>query len=200
MRKASILLLVFLLAVTGVMAAMAFTKAEVTSPGALKVVNTNDALLAIRANTGVGYSDAVAVTNSGKLVLNFAAGRGETDFGFQPGSQYTFKDLFFVKNNSNDKIKMGMRFDSCYVGNQGPVGLHTVSTVKPVPNWSGSYPNALMHFNGGSFTGGWFDGRYIELEPGEEIGITWDFNLKSISNVSDKKNDFTLQVHAEPIA
>ncbi|MCR3923220.1 MAG: hypothetical protein NUK65_12020, partial [Firmicutes bacterium] len=194
MRKVGILVLVCLLLATGIMAAMAYTKAEVTNPMALTIKNTNESLLAIVPNTGVGHADATAVTDSGKLVLNFAAGNGG-NFGFQPGSQYTFKDLFFVKNNSSDTIKMGLRFDSVYVGDKGPTGLHTVSTNKSTG--FSSYGNALMHFNGGTFTGGWYDGRYITLAPGEEIGITWDYNLKSINAVTGPET-WVLQVHAEP--
>ena len=180
------------------MAAMAYSKAEVTNALSLSVVNTNDALLAIRPNDGVGYADKVAVVKNGKLALNFAVGNGENMFGFQPGAEYTFEDLFFVKNNSSDKIKMGLRFDCVYKGGKGPTGLHTVSTKKILPEWTGDYQYALMHFNGGVFTGGWFDGRYIELEPGEEVGITFDYNLKSISAVSERER-WILQVHSVPV-
>lgn len=199
MRKVGIVLIVCLLAAAGIMAAVAYSNAEVTNALGLTVVNTNNALLAITPNTGVGYADAVAVTDSGKLVLNFAAGYGGGNFGFQPGAEYVYKNLFFVKNNSGDRIKIGLRFDCVYKGNKGPTGLHTVSTVKKIPGWAGDYKYALMHFNGGKFTGGWNDGRYIVLEPGEEVGITFDFNLKSISKVSGSEK-WILQVHSAPIS
>ncbi len=198
MRKVGIIVIVALLAISGIMAVMAYTSAMVSSPTGLVIVNTDEALLALIPNEGVGYLDETASVN-GRLVLNFAAGLDGDDFGFQPNASYTFSDLFFVKNNSNDYIKMGMRFSSVYVDQPWPTGLHTVATAKTiaVPG-SFSYTKALMHGFGNTFKSGWNEGRYIILAPGEEVGISWNFSVGSTQAVTGNES-WSLQVHAEPI-
>ena len=112
MRKVGILLIVALLAVSGIMAAMAYSSASVTNAASMKVINTNDALVALAPNTGVGYNDATAWIEDNVLQFDFARGRGRHPlnlpfgerYGFQPGSTYTWERLFKISNNSKDAV------------------------------------------------------------------------------------------------
>lgn len=173
MRRYGMLLLVLVLASASLLAAAAYNSAMVSNASSMVMITTEAAHLALRPNPVHEANGFVGVTD-GKLWINFAA----VNSGFQPNSSYFFDDLFFVKNNlTSGSIKMGMRFDSVYPGQQWLPGLHTVSTNK-VSDWyyptNPSYDKALMH-GSGAFQSGWYEGRKITLTPGEEIGIDWSF-------------------------
>ena len=78
--KKGLLMVVFLLAISSIMAAMSYNKATVTSASELKVVNTNKALLSLEANTPwswqstVGAKDKTAVVKDGELFFQFGKG------------------------------------------------------------------------------------------------------------------------------
>lgn len=74
--RSRLLLMVALLATAGIMAAMAYTSAEVRNPAEATVVRTDVALLALSCNEGVGYMDENCwVDKDGRLHLDFAKGR-----------------------------------------------------------------------------------------------------------------------------
>jgi|LSQX01.3.fsa_nt_gb hypothetical protein len=142
MRKASILVIVGLLAVTGLMAAMAYSDATITNVAGLITVETDSALLALTPNEGVGLEDKICYVEDGMLKFNFAAGIHNTnmnspwngtpydkDWGLQPGSIYIFEDLFRVTNNSRDRVRFTIsltgelaNFGRVYIG-KGVGGL-----------------------------------------------------------------------------
>jgi hypothetical protein len=115
--KKGLLMVVFLLAISSVMAAMSYNKAAVTNASQLKVVNTNQALLTLEANTPwswqstVGAKDQTAVMKDGELFFQFGkginGGSGAPEFyGLQPNSEYQWNPLFTLRNKSAETIKV----------------------------------------------------------------------------------------------
>jgi hypothetical protein len=103
MKKKSLVLVIALLCMASLLAAMAYTSAEVKASYTVKVVASDKALLAL-----VPSADAdgtVAVDDKGNLVLDFGKS-GSKNTGLQPGSKYVWKDLVTVKNNSDNNIKV----------------------------------------------------------------------------------------------
>lgn len=84
--RSRVLLMVALLAVAGVMAAMAYTSAEVNNPAEATIVRTDVALLALECAdpSATGYKDAnCEIKDDGRLHLNFAKGKSQP--GGEPG-------------------------------------------------------------------------------------------------------------------
>ncbi|MCL6572508.1 MAG: hypothetical protein K6T88_12630 [Bacillus sp. (in: Bacteria)] len=115
--KKGLLMVVFLLAISSVMAAMSYNKATVTNASELKVVNTNQSLLTLEANTPwswqstVGAKDETAVMRNGELFFQFgkgiSGGTGAPVFhGLQPNSEYQWNPLFTLRNKSAETIKV----------------------------------------------------------------------------------------------
>lgn len=195
MRKKGLLVVVALLALASLMATMAFSTAMVPNNVKTAIVPTDEALVSIVENPD--FTDFASIADDGKMYIDFTkAGTS----GFQPGSTYEFNNLFYIKNNIDKPIKIGLRFDSLYKGQIGnhPKGLHVIQTSKKVEEYEGEdYPYALVHFNGNTFTGGVYEGRVITLDPGEQIGLNWIF--KNTYALDETKQNCTLQVHAEAI-
>lgn len=94
--RSRLFLMVALLAVAGVMAAMAYTSAEVRNPAEATIVRTDVALLALSCNDeGPGYKDENCwVDNDGRLHLDFAKGlRQEGAPGADPEPQYVITSV-----------------------------------------------------------------------------------------------------------
>ena len=117
MRKIGIILVVCLLLATGVMAAMAYTTATVTSDAALKVVNTNQALLTLEHlpqwswQSTLGLKDQTTVIKDGELYFQFGKGVGRDGlapvfYGLQPNSVYDFEPAFTLRNKSAETIQV----------------------------------------------------------------------------------------------
>ncbi|WP_308637217.1 hypothetical protein [Paenibacillus silvisoli] len=115
--KKRLLVVVFLLAISSAMAAMSYNKATVTNAAQLKVVNTNQALLTLEANTPwswqstVGAKDQTAVMQNGELFFQFGKGiDGGTGnpvfYGLQPNSEYQWTPLFTLRNKSAETINV----------------------------------------------------------------------------------------------
>lgn len=196
--KKSLVMIVGLLATASLMAAMAFSTAQVPNNVQTAIVNTDKALVSIVENEN--FTDFAKIGDDGKMNIDFTKGSGNvTDSGFQPGSSYIFNDLFYLKNNITKDIQIGVRFDQVYPGdtNEGPQGLHVIQTDKKVEGYhGGDYMNALVHFNGNTFTGGYNEGRYITLKPGESIGLDWSFDNNNKLGVESSSS---LQVHAKVV-
>lgn len=79
--RSRVFLMVALLAVAGVMAAMAYTSVQLDNPATATIVDTENALLALSCNEGVGYQDETCSTGNGDglMHLNFAAGLKDDD-------------------------------------------------------------------------------------------------------------------------
>ena len=179
------------------MAAMAFTNAMVSNTMAFAVVATDEAKLAMIENED---HKGVAEIINNKMKLDFYP-------GMQPGSTYYYDDLFYVQNNTDKDILVGLRFDSCYTGNTAnyPTGLHTISAsdennklVKLTESFT-DYGDALLFAESATtFRSGYYEGRMVKLEPGDKIGLDFSFNINSSSDLLALKN-FTLQVHAKAV-
>lgn len=137
-KKAGIIMIVALLAISGIMAAVAYTQANITNPAGVVTISTDSALLALTPNEGKGYKDQTAYVEDGVLKFNFAAGLGldpddgrapwkqdqiNVTHGLQPGSVYIFEDLFKITNNSFDSVRFKIRvegdladFEHMYIG------------------------------------------------------------------------------------
>lgn len=123
--KKGLLLVVFLLAISSIMAAMSYNKATVTSASELKVVNTNEALLTLEANTPwswqstVGAKDKTVIVRNGELFIQFGKGinggtGAEQFYGLQPNSEYQWNPLFTLRNKSAETIKVTVRAEGPY--------------------------------------------------------------------------------------
>lgn len=104
--KKSLMVVVALLAIAGLMAAMAFSTASVTSYGKFSIVNTDEAMLAF--TPGENHPDSAYLTapyagKSQKLQLDFD--------GIQSQSIYTFEELFSIKNNTSNTIEVSLELD-----------------------------------------------------------------------------------------
>lgn len=193
MKRRSLLIVVALLCMASLMAAMAFTSAMVSNSMTFAVVATDEAKLAMLENP---KHHGVADIIDDKMVLDFSP-------GMQPGSTYNYDDLFYVKNNTDKDILVGLRFDQCYVGNSTnyPVGLHTIGASDENNNpvaltkLFNDYGSALLFGSSAAqFTSGYYEGRMVELAPGEQIGLDFNFNINSSFDLLTR--DITLQVHA----
>ncbi|MDP5274385.1 hypothetical protein [Chengkuizengella axinellae] len=108
--KKALLVIASLLAVSSVMAAMAFSSATVKNDANFSIVDTSGALLAISGNedhAAVSHDEA----NDGAEVLSIDFDRGNNgDYGLQPNSEYTWNELFEVTNNSENPVKVSIDF------------------------------------------------------------------------------------------
>ena len=108
MKKKGLLLVVALLALSGLMAAMAYTTANVKQSMTLDVVNTTKALLALEAGThgAASYADTdhQGKQIASKLSINLNRGNGGVNYGLQRDSKYIWDDLFKVTNNSEKTV------------------------------------------------------------------------------------------------
>lgn len=123
--KKGLLMVVFLLAISSVMAAMSYNKASVTNASELKVVNSNQALLSLEVDspwswqTTVGAKDKTAVLKDGELFFQFGKGinggtGAEMFYGLQPNSVYEWSPLFTLRNKSAETIKVTVRAEGPY--------------------------------------------------------------------------------------
>lgn len=109
MKKQGLLLVVALLALAGLMAAMAFTSANVKGNMTLSVVNTSEALLALTKgeHAAAYYTDLTHDNKQMASTLNINLNRGNGgNFGLQRNSTYVWDDLFQVTNNSDKTVEV----------------------------------------------------------------------------------------------
>ncbi|NLZ92764.1 MAG: hypothetical protein GX922_01910 [Firmicutes bacterium] len=122
MRKVGILVVVCLLVATGIMAAMAYTTASVESDMSVKLTRNANALLALKASgihnasyfeTRKNYTDV--------LEIDLSKGYNNETFGVQDNSAYCWEDLFGVKNNSENRVKVSITLNPNV---QGRIHIH----------------------------------------------------------------------------
>jgi|GEM_PF-3547621 len=103
--KKSLMVVVALLAIAGLLAAMAFSTATVTSYANFSVTNTDEALLALIPSDEHSAAGLFAPFDgkSQKLEINWG--------NVQSQSVYAWKDLFAVRNNSDNEIEVTMYAD-----------------------------------------------------------------------------------------
>ncbi|QBP41865.1 hypothetical protein [Paenisporosarcina antarctica] len=150
--KKGLLIVVFLLVMSSVMASMSNNMATVVSATDLKVVNTNEALLTLDANTPwswqsiVGAKDKTAIVKDGEIYFQFGMGVDRDSstakfYGLEPNSEYQWNPLFTVRNKSAETIKVTVRAKGPYAKYMtfGTVSQSTVSN----PAW-GTRGDALV--------------------------------------------------------
>ncbi len=193
--KKSLLIVIALLAMASLMAAMALTRSLVSNKVEFAVVNTTEAKIGITPNDTDHPGVAKIVDN--KMVLDFSP-------GMQPASKYFYKDLFFIKNNTDKTLYVGLRFNQCYPNSDSAedmylVGLHTVSTSRTLHNGENKQYNKALILGGSYFREGAYEGRMIELKSGEEIGVDFSFIIDGDTDLlkRESRNSISLQVHAK---
>jgi hypothetical protein len=118
--KKGLLMVVFLLAISSIMAAMSYNKATVTNASELKIVNTNQALVELDADAPwswenkIGSLDKTVVMQDGELFFQFGKGidggtGNEKFYGLQPNSEYQWNHIFTVRNKSAETVKMTVK-------------------------------------------------------------------------------------------
>lgn len=104
-RRKGLLTVIAALAISSVMAVMAYTSATVTSSAKMIVRSTDMSLLRFD-NYGVTYEkDVTTGIKDGEMWFDFTQGTGKS--GFQPNSTYTYTKLFRIINeqpNANIKV------------------------------------------------------------------------------------------------
>ncbi len=156
MRKVGIIVIVALLAVSGIMAALAYNQATVITTGQMKVVNTNQALLTIRPHGGVGNLDETAYIEDGMLFFEFGKGRLGVFRGLQRNSIYEWAELVNVYNQSNEKLQLYVKvegipdhvqFDVAWTqGGWQTLWVEDVQDGQEVPMWVHTASNTTHRF------------------------------------------------------
>ncbi|WP_342433243.1 hypothetical protein [Neobacillus sp. FSL H8-0543] len=123
--KKGLIMVVFLLAISSVMAAMSYNKATVTNASELKIVNTDSALVTLQADAPwswenkIGSKDKTTVMKDGELFFQFGkginGGTGAAEFhGLQPNSEYQWNHIFTVRNKSAETVKVTVKATGVY--------------------------------------------------------------------------------------
>lgn len=134
MRKYGVLLLVVVLAVCGLAAAAAYNSATVVSTQTLKIVNTNEALLALIPGPAgsTGNKDLTANVVDGSLEIKFGVsgvknndGSFKNGFpGLQPDSIYQWDQLISIWNKSAENLNVTVTVDSAIAPYLTIKGIH----------------------------------------------------------------------------
>ena len=102
--KKRLVVIVAALAISSVMATMAYSGAYVQNPTTLKIASTKDSLVAINPGTGIGNLDGTSNVKDGVMYVNFGLGKDGEVYGLQPGSGYAWNNLFTATNNSKENV------------------------------------------------------------------------------------------------
>lgn len=176
MKKIGILMIIGLLAVSGVMAAMAYSTASVTNEFSLTTVNSSEALLALIANP----DHNAAYEQKGRLVIDLDRGFNDNPFGQQKESTYTWNDLFTIKNNSEHDVRVTIDLE-------GIDGVPSIYVRHGNEDW--------VKINHTGATGPW---EYVfDLEANEDEGI--DMKVYTAASNSRYPRSGKLIVSAEVI-
>ncbi len=92
------------------MAAMAYTTATVNNDASVKLTNTSQALLSLSPSP-IHNASYLKKTTAHLLIIDLSKGYNNDTFGVQPFSVYTWEDLFKVKNNSENTVKVSIELD-----------------------------------------------------------------------------------------
>ncbi|WP_432357071.1 DUF1102 domain-containing protein [Sporosarcina sp. UB5] len=161
--KKGLFMVVFLLAISSVMAAMSFSSAAVNNDMSVSLVDTQEALLAL-APSKVHYAAFTTRENAGKphnLTIDLDKGFGSNDrnsnkaYGVQPNSVYTWDDLFEVKNNSEYDVNVSIKTNR--VSDQGNTVPHSASVDGT--NWAN-----LLSSEGLTFTLKAGESKWIDMK------------------------------------
>ena len=174
--KKSLLIVVALLCMASLMAAMAYSSTTITNAASLTVTSSDESLVALIPNDGLGNKDKAADIKDGKLVIDMAQGLNG-DFGIQPDSFYKWDNLFTVKNNSNETIEFNITKDGW--------GYDTKVNV-----YLGAYEGAVKKefYNRSNSKNG-----MVTLQPGEESIVY--LHLETESGAKLQTRDAKLMVN-----
>lgn len=186
MKKKGLLLVVALLALSGLMAAMAYSNAKVSNQTLSAIVQTDNAWLAVVPNPE--FEDFAAVNEKGVMVIDFT---GMKKHGFQPSSVYEFKNLFYLKNNLDKPVEVGLRFANCYKGESAKwiKGLREI--------WTTGGTKLIQADSGHTFLKGIYEGLKVTIQPGESIPLHWQFHVHGNSSLGS--GTYTLEVHSDVV-
>lgn len=193
MRKVGILVIIGLLAITGVMAAMAYSKAEINNPSAIQVTTTDKALVSLSEGDYVNTTKM----EDGVLRLDLGAGINGKMYGFQPNSKYEFDDLFTITNNAKGEVNVIIELEGT-LGEMWEEGALEVwkrhfGVGSSYAQWEKLEPNpSFRHFFLGDHPQGW--------NP-VNIAFRFDFTKFDDSEVLDMwegLNESNVIVHAVP--
>lgn len=112
MKKKGLLLVVALLALSGLMAAMAYSTAVVKNGSQIVINNTNKALLEISSAGNGAINDGTVQIVDGEAVFNFGRGKDGKMFGFQPNSVYFYEYFMHVKNNTANPVEVEISLEN----------------------------------------------------------------------------------------
>lgn len=168
MKKKGLVLMTVLFCMASLMVAMAYTSAEVETGYTIRVVNTEEALLALIPNDQ--DKDGTAFMNKdGNLELDFGRIGNEGHFsGLQPGSIYEWEGLVSVQNNSQNKIKVDLTVD-------GPAADYLTVTAGKGNN-SNKGNNGNNGNNKGNQNNGW-QIKNLELNPNDKLPLNFKIVL-----------------------
>lgn len=186
MKKKGLLLVVALLALSGLMAAMAYSNAHVSNATLSAIVQTDNAWLAVVPNPD--FDDFAKVNDRGVMVIDFT---GPNARGFQPNSVYEFKNLFYLKNNLDEPVEVGLRFANCYKGESARwiKGLRTITTT--------GGQKLITADSGHTFSQGIHEGLKVTIPAGGTIPLHWEFNVHGESSLGS--GSYTLEVKSDVI-
>jgi hypothetical protein len=114
-RKKGLFAVVAALAVSTMMAAMAYSNGYVHNTSYVKISSSNQSLLAVipKDATTVGYKDATAhLDKFGAVQFDFGKNGDGAFAGMQAGSRYTWENLVDLQNNSSDNVKVRITIDT----------------------------------------------------------------------------------------
>ncbi|MEH7387277.1 hypothetical protein V7147_17955 [Bacillus sp. JJ1521] len=157
--KKGLLMVVFLLAISSVMAAMSYNKATVTNAAELKIVNTDTALVTLQKDAPwswenkTGAKDDTTVMKDGELFFQFGkginGGTGEAQFhGLQPNSEYQWNHVFTIRNKSAETVNVTVRATGDLAQYVTFGTSHNPRAASPEPTW-GKQGKSLVFENVG---------------------------------------------------
>lgn len=186
MKKKGLLLVVTLLALSGLMAAMAYSNASVANKTLSAIVQTDNAWLAVVPNPD--FEDFARVNDRGVMVIDFT---GPNAHGFQPNSVYEFKNLLYLKNNLDEPVEVGLRFSNVYKGESAKwiKGLREITTTGG---------QKLITANSGyTFSEGVYEGLKVTIPAGGSVPLHWQFHVHNDTSLGS--GTYTLEVHSDVI-
>jgi hypothetical protein len=153
LRKVTVLLIMLFIVITCVTAALCYSAAVVQSPAVLKVVSTNEALLALIPAEELEETGSFCTIDGGVLYFNFSGGEGLTT-----GSSWEWPHFFTVQNNSAENIKFTIE-------NNGIPFINLKA-------WASDSESAIVMVEDGNNKG-----NFYSLSSGETAKIAVSFNI-----------------------
>ncbi len=114
-RNLVLFFIALLITATTVIAVTAYSSATVTNPAQIKIVSTNQALLALSPGIDYGSMINVEVSESTGVL------RLDLSFDFLTDQSYTYDELFKITNNSAETLTLSLESDLSYITDIAPV-------------------------------------------------------------------------------